>query len=346
MLGREEDIFRAAITAFRDNFATVPIHVDMLGAEMKYGTNIMVDKLIRLTMGEKQIQYFAEIKNNFTQATIGLLLQYRNALPGPMLLVTNYVNAVLAEQLKENKIDFIDTAGNAYINQPPTYIFVKGCKPKDELQNPPRGRAFQPTGLKATFAFLRDPELINRNYRTMAKATGIALGNIGWIIGDLKTQGFLIDMGKRGFKLIHKKRLLECFVEEYPKKLRPRLLLGQFRGDQNWWEKTDTHFENALWGGEAAAAKLDHYLKPQNFTIYIKQNYLNEFLLKNRLKKEATGDVEILKIFWDPTDQAANNGLVHPFLIYADLIATADQRNIEAAKVLYERNIERLIGEN
>jgi hypothetical protein len=346
MIRTPDDIFDAALKAVRDNFAALPIQVDVLDTELNYGPNTRVDKVIRLTIGEKKIQYFTEIKNNFTQATIGLLLQYRNMLPGPMLLVTNYVNDVMAEHLKEKKIDFIDTAGNAYINQPQTYIYVKGCKLKDKLQNQPLGRAFLPTGLKVAFTFLCDPKLINKNYRTIAQAAGVALGNIGWIINDLKTQGFIIDMGRHGYKLIQKQLLLDRFVEEYPKKLRQQLFLGKFRGDQNWWEKTDTHFENALWGGEAAAAKMGNFLKPQNIAIYLKQEMLNAFLLKNRLKRDVDGDVEILKLFWDPVDLAAKNGLVHPILIYADLLATADQRNIEAAKVIYEQNIKRFIRED
>jgi len=346
MLRTLEDIFNAALKAVRENFAAIPIQVDVLGTELNYGPNIIVDKLIRLTIGEKQIQYFTEIKNNFTRANIGLMLQRRNMLPGLMLLVANHVNDVMAEYLKENKIEFIDTTGNAFINQPQTYIYVKGNKLKDKYQNTPAGRAFRPTGLKVVFTFLCDPKMNNKNYRTIAHAAGVALGNIGWIINDLKTQGFILDMGRHGYKLIQKQRLLDRFVEEYPKKLRQQLFLGKFIGDQDWWGKTDTHFKNALWGGEVAAAKMGNYLKPQNITIYVKQQLLNEFLLKNRLKRDANGEVEILKLFWEPVNLAEHNGLVHPILIYADLIATADQRNIEAAKVIYEQYVIRFVRDD
>ncbi len=346
MLCTLEDIFDAALKAIRENFAAVPIHVDVLPTEQILGANMMFDKLIKLTIGEKQIQYFAEIKNNFTRANIGLMLQRKNMLPGPILLVANHVNDAMAEYLKENKIDFIDTTGNAFINQPQTYIYVKGNKPKDKFQNTPIGRAFRPTGLKVIFNFLCEPKIVNKNYRTIARAAGVALGNIGWIINDLQTQGFILHMGKRGYKLVQKQRLLDRFVEEYPTKLRRQLFLGKFRGGQGWWEKTDAQFENALWGGESAAAKIGNYLKPQNITVYLKHRMLNEFLLKNRLKSDANGDIEILKIFWEPVDLAEHNGLVHPILIYADLIATGNQRNIEAAKVIYEQYVIRFVRED
>lgn len=346
MLQKLEDVFNEALKAVRDNFAAIHVQVDVLGTEQNYGPNMMVDKHIRLTIGENQIQYFAEIKNSFTRANIGLMLQRRNMLPGPLLLVTNHVNDAMAECLKENKIEFIDTTGNVFINQPHIYIYVKGNRLKDKYQNTPLGRAFQPTGLKAVFIFLCNPKIINKNYRTIAHAAGISLGNIGLIMNDLKAQGFILDIGRHGCKLIQKQRLLDRFVEEYPKKLRRQLLLGKFRGDQDWWEKKETGFENALWGGEVAAAKMVNYLKPQNITVYVKQQLLNEFLLKNRLKRDVNGEAEILKLFWEPDNLAEQNELAHPILIYADLIATADQRNIEAAKVIYEQYVVRFVRED
>ena len=346
MLHQQEEVFNAALKAVRDNFAAIPIHVDVLGTDMKYGPDITVDKLIQLTIGEKQIQYYAEIKNNITRANIGLMIQRRNMLPGPLLLFTNHVNDVMAEHLKEYKIEFIDAAGNTYINQPPIYVFIKGNKLKDKYQNPPPGKTFRPTGLKVIFTFLCDPLIIQKNYRAIAHAAGVALGNIGWIIIDLKRQGFILDMGRNGYKLIQKQRLLERFIEEYPKKLRQQLFFGRFRGDQNWWGKKDQDIGNALWGGEAAAAKMGNYLKPQTITVYVKQELLNEFLLKNRLKKDAHGEVEILRLFWDFANLAEYDGLVHPILTYADLIATADQRNIETARVIYEQKVVRFIRED
>jgi hypothetical protein len=346
MLQQLEDVFYAALKAIRENFATIPIQVDVLGTELNYGPNIIVDKLIKLTIGEKQIQYYVEIKNNLTRANIGLMIQRRNMLPGPFLVITNYVNEVMAEYLKEYKIEFIDAAGNAYINQPQIHVYIKGNRLKDKYQNTPPGQAFRPTGLKVVFTFLCDPQIIKNNYRTIAHTAGVALGNIGWIIIDLKRQGFILDMGKHRYRLIQKKRLLDRFVEEYPKKLRQQLFLGKFRGDQDWWEKKEGIFENALWGGEVAAAKMGNYLKPQTITVYVKPQLLNEFLLKNRLKRDVNGEVEILKLFWNPANVAEYNGLVHPILAYADLIATANQRNIEAAKVIYEHDVVRFIRED
>ncbi|MBN2264582.1 MAG: hypothetical protein JW775_02090 [Candidatus Aminicenantes bacterium] len=341
-----DELFYAALKAVRDNYVAAPIHADVLGKDLRIGQDIGIDKLVKLTFGERQIEYYMEIKANLTRANIGQYVQRKKLLPGPLLIVANYINEAMAERLRENRIEFMDAAGNAYIDQPPIYIYTKGNKVKDKFLKAPPGRAFRPAGLKVVFVFLCDPPMINKNYPTIARTAGVALGNIGGIIMDLKREGFLVDRGKQGFKLIQKQRLLDRFVEDYPTRLRRKLLLGMFRGGPGWWGRKPLDLANAYWGGEVAAAIMTNYLKPQTATVYLKREGLNEFLLQNRLKKDDQGDVEILELFWDPAHLRDDKGLVHPILTYADLIATADQRNIEAAKIIYEQDVVRFVRED
>jgi hypothetical protein len=51
------------------------------------------------------------------------------------------------------------------------------------------------------------------------------------------------------------------------------------------------------------------------------------------------GNVEILDKFWNFNYPEEQRHIVPPLLIYADLIRTADDRNIETAKIIYEREI-------
>jgi len=55
-------------------------------------------------------------------------------------------------------------------------------------------------------------------------------------------------------------------------------------------------------GGEVAAERLTQYLQPQNITIYTIRQQLNRLLAQNRLRKDETGDVEILQKFWKPPE--------------------------------------------
>jgi hypothetical protein len=59
-----------------------------------------------------------------------------------------------------------------------------------------------------------------------------------------------------------------------------------------------------------------------------------------------TGDVEILERFWKTEAEKQPEELAPPLLVYADLLATGNQRNLETAKMIYEQNIVRLIRED
>lgn len=136
------------------------------------------------------------------------------------------------------------------------YIFVKGNKAPNILTRDPIKRAFKPTGLKVIFVFLRNPDLVRRPYRDIAKAANVALGSVSWIIRDLKKRGYLLDMGKRGYKLTKKEDLFNRWLIEYPEKLRPKLLLGNFKSSNKKWLRKNLHPLNAQWGSEVAAAKI------------------------------------------------------------------------------------------
>jgi hypothetical protein len=323
--------------------------------------NLRADWLLRIRVQETELRFYAEVKINITKTGLGMLLLQKDKFPYPILLVTNYVTTQIAEQLKKENIQFIDTAGNAYINKPPLYIFVKGNKPPDIFLH--LKRAFKPTGLKVIYAFLCNPNLLNKTYRDIAKVADVALGTVGWIIRDLKEMGYLLDMGKRGYKLIRKEDLLTRWLTDYPEKLRPKLLLGRFRGPQDWWQQKTLDLQYAQWGAEVAAAKLTKYLKPQIITIYITPQQLTTLLTENRLKKDPEGDIEILRRFWTQTlflweykgeklpvpmemGRPVLEDVVNPILIYADLMATGDQRNIETAKVIYEQYLIQYLRED
>ncbi len=338
----ENEILQGALEAFKKNIV-IPIEIE----EEVTGQNLKADRLLRIMVQGTELRFYVEVKTNITRTGIGMILVQRAKFPyQQMLLVTRYVTAQMAEQLKQDDIQFIDTAGNGYINHPPLYIFVKGNKPPDIFRHPPLKRAFKPAGLRVIYTFLCNPGLENKPYRYIAKLADVALGTVGWIIRDLKEMGYLLDMGKRGYKLIQKEDLWKRWLTDYPEKLRPKLILGHFRGHYNWWQQNTLNPIYAQWGGEVAAAKLTKYLQPQVITIYTTPQQLNPLLIENRLKKDPEGDVEILKRFWAPLEIRQYEDTVHPILIYADLMATGHQRNIETAKMIYEQYLIRYIKED
>jgi len=341
---KEAEVLERALEAFNKltglNFMVEEREVDIEGRE--------ADAIISLAVDGKVFRYVAEIEKFLTPVKINLIFLKKLAQLHPKrIIVTDYINPNLAEQLRKLDIPFIDITGNAYIKEPPVYIFIKGNKQQIEvLAKKQKIRAFQPTGLKVVFAFLCQPELVNAPYREIAKKAKVALGTVGWVMRDLKEAGFLIGTKKRGRKLINRRKLLDRWVEAYPENLRPKLLVGRYQAEKDdWWKFTQIQDFNAYWGGEIAAAKITQYLKPEIATIYINDTP-TKFLLHNKLAKKPDGNVEILKTFWEIDYNWPYKDLVPPILIYVDLLATGDTRSIETAQIIYERELARLIGEN
>ena len=342
----EDKIFKLAIEAFRKQFP-LQIQIDTLTRQQYHTPDLRPDLLLKVVIQGKELPYCAEIKTVITKATKLLLLMKKEHLPHPLLVIAKHVNAQAAAQLMQAGIEFIDTAGNAFINQPPIYIYIKGNRPPEIPGQAPPKRAFKPAGLKMIYAFLCNPGLVNKTFREIAAITDVALGTVDWIMKELKKLGFLMDMGRQGYKLIQKDILLQRWVTAYPEQLRPKQMLGCYKGEhEGWWQQKRPDPLKEQWGGEVAAAKLTQYLNPQIITIYTTVQQLNQLLLEYRLKKDAAGDVEILERFWQPDETWQYGDLVHPILIYADLLATGNQRNIETAKIIYEQHIIRLVREN
>jgi len=284
-----------------------------------------------------------KIKLNVNNQNIGAVIAQIIQFDEMPVLVTRYVNPRIAENLKERGIAFIDTVGNAFIDCPPLYIYITGKIPEDELKRTPVGRAFTTAGLQVIYALLCHPGIENEPMRHIARKTKVALGTVATVINELKNLGYLIDMKRRGRRLVNKNKLLERWLVRYPEILRPKLLIGRYTAkDPNWWKHLDIEDFKAHWGGEVAAEKLTGYLRPEIITIYLKE-HRGKLLLKNKLKHDPDGEIELLQQFWV---NDYNDELTHPILIYTDLLATAHGRNIETANLIYEKYIAGFLNED
>jgi hypothetical protein len=304
------------------------------------------DAVIRIAWQDLGYYFDAEIKNVINRATLGGAIRQLDLFQRKGILVTRYVTPQIAEELKKMNIPFMDMAGNVHINEPPLLIFIKGNKLPGTNLTVVRTRAFRPAGLKVIFALLCNPGLENAPFREIAEKAKVALGTIGLVMRDLKKLNFLTDtlQGKR--RLTRKRVILNRWITEYPEQLKPKQMIGIYRAEnRDWWKQADVEGLNIFWGGEIAAARLTEYLKPQKITLYTDKP-VGKFLLKNKLKKDPYGNIEILRLFWNFEIDWTEKNLVPPLLIYADLLATGDARNIETARIVYEKELDRFIGKD
>jgi hypothetical protein len=313
----------------------------------KVAHGFRADAHVEVKANGQRYPYVAEIKRIDRFAT---LVDTKNQYAGhgdQLLLVAPRVTTELAEKCRELDLQFIDTAGNAYLRGAGLFVLVKGqrfIEGEDiQLAEQQGKRAGTATNLRVFFALLCKPALLNAPYRDINQAAGVALGTVGWVFYDLNARGYIAGgKGKGDRVLLERLRLVQEWVTNYPIKLRPKLNPRRFRAPKaDWWKAVDVTKYGAQWGAEVAAVKLTGYLRPHAFTLYLHkeqaQKNLTRMVAEHKLRADLQGDIEILDAFWDFEDERPMPETVPPLLVYADLIATLDPRNLEAAKLIHER---------
>ncbi|MDX8386600.1 MAG: type IV toxin-antitoxin system AbiEi family antitoxin [Gallionella sp.] len=318
-----------------------------IGRELKIAQGLRTDAHVEVEVNGQCYDYMAEIKHIDRFATLANLKNQHEQYGGHLLLVAPRITTKLAEKCRELDLQFIDTAGNAYLRGPGLFVLVKGQRLAEgediQLAEQPGKRAGTATHLRVFFALLCKPALLNAPYRDITKAAGVALGTVGWAFYDLNARGYTTGgKGKGDRKLLERLRLVQEWVTNYPIKLRPKLNPRRFSAPKtDWWKDVDVTKYDAQWGAEVAAEKLTGYLRPQALTIYLHkeqgQKNLTKMVVEHKLRADLQGDIEILDAFWDFEYEKQMPEAVPPLLVYADLIATLDPRNLEAAKLIHER---------
>lgn len=338
----EKDILLEAIGAI-EREAHLRIHVIELAPQ---GGDVGHEDARLKIDGE---EYYAEVKTWAQQAPLGVLIDRVRRFPTG-ILVADYVNPRMADRLRTEGVQFMDAVGNAYIRTPFRHVQIKGNRRRERETKgagPRKHKGFTIAGLKVTYAFLCNPELVRAPYRDIAKVAGVALGTVTNVMDDLQAAGFLLITDNER-RLVHADAVLETWVERYPTALRPKQGLGTFAAQgMDWWQNFPIEDFDGYWGGELAGAHYTGYLRPVVATAYVPRAQLNKLIAKARLRKQALptlepGAVELLAPFWWPN---RDFGLyVHPILAYADLIATGDPRNLEVARKLYDEKIAQRLG--
>lgn len=271
------------------------------------------------------------------------------------VLIAEYINPVIAERLIGAGANYIDSIGNCYIREGALLLSAKGNKPQKPKAATPN-KAFELAGMKLILGLLSDKELLNKPYREMAKVCDISLGGIGGILEGLSGSGF-IQKSRKGTALITNQiKLLDRWAITYAEKIRPKLLIRIAGVDaiEKLAEAKLADIEGAFGGEIAAHHYIGNFLRPAEATIYIPESNLNE-LYKQRLirgysieEMARLNKVEIYKPFLPnmPFAKQAWLGIANPVVVYADLMATGDSRNYEAAQEILNNVIARYIGED
>lgn len=247
----------------------------------------------------------------------------------PALLVCNRLTPSLAEYCIANQINFIDTAGNAHIQTPGFYLFVEGRYEKKPVV---ASRRFAEGVMKLLFVLLTCPESLNETYRSLAEKSGISLGMVSKAFTYLEAQRYF-RKSQKGRRLMNEDELLALWLKDYATSLRPKLD-GLWSTAPEEWD--DIVLEpSEYWGGEMAAAKLsDGYLIPERGLLFTSRPLL---LRRQQLKLRAGPGkkFQLVSSFWGINFKL--NRKAEAMLCVAELLASDEDRNREAAKIINDK---------
>ena len=294
--------------------------------------------LLRLFGPRWEVEYLIEVRHGLSSRTAAMVIdQVSSRAPNrtPILLFTDYVHGELAENLRDQGIEFVDVAGNAYLNQPSLYVYVIGRKRTQATARP--ALAFQATGLKLIFLLLKRPDAINSNYRDLAKQAGVALGSTGLVIRDLRAAGFVRLVGRaRQRRLANSVDLFSRWEMGYAERLRAKLFVGRYRmtGSDTFNAliqniQSTGNVENLMLGGELGAMLLTESIRAERATLYFLGDS-RKITTQLRLIADPQGTIDLLHAFgtithWEER-QPRGCTLADPILIHVELALNPSER--------------------
>lgn len=285
---------------------------------------------------------FADLRNEVRPNHVPIFLNRRD---DPFLVVADYITPKSKETLKSNGVNYIDSYGNAYLNLEHLKIYIEknNAKPVYNVHS----EVFTRAGGQILFQLLRNPELINANQEHLAAISCVSLGSVSKTIKGLQKEGFAVKWNKeKKYQLVKREELLEKWIALVNEKILPTHKIGNFKFSQNQlsnWHKT-LLYPRLFWGGEPGASILTKNLNPEKFTIYTdrtKQDIIQQF----KLIPDELGEIIIYNKFWqeksifDELSYLESENNAPPLLVYAELIYSGNDRNIETAKIIFDKYV-------
>lgn len=211
-------IFRECIASLRDN-------PDLLVSETSPGGHPNTGDIAIVLKDRPEVRLRLELRA--TSGGAHLPLRQRKNEELRVVHCHRYVNRRQALEFRQQDRLFIDTAGNMYVHGRGVYLWSSGNT--RTAKNGRTARVFQTAGLKLIWAVLNKPFLLNATVREIATEARIAHGQISEQLKGLEELGFVRSIRKGRRALAQAPSLLERWVQGYAERLRPKLLIGEYR---------------------------------------------------------------------------------------------------------------------
>jgi len=285
----------------------------------------------------KPYNLHAVFKGSIDRSIIDRFLsELKGEKPGRFLLVFPYVNPSLADYMDSHGLNFIDLAGNCRLSPGKGFhVYIKGRRLPGGSPYIPKARI---AGYQVIFAILAEPSLLNQPVRIVAEQAGIGKSAVAARITMLARDGF-IGRTTKGWRIIRYDDLLERWLMGYSDIIRPRIFNGSYKARINEPDKREAIAEACLksspdnwaWGELSAAWRMVKYYRGETTTLHL-SSIPPLLILRLEALPSGEGNVVFMRPLGPLSMQGTADHLVHPLLVYSQLITSNDPRARETAK--------------
>ncbi len=269
---------------------------------------------------------------------------------GHLTLWAPWIPDEMGALLREAGIFYADAVGNIHLDlaEQGLLVDVRGRTPERRPQAE-RGRLLEPTGLKVLHQLLAHAPAVNAPYREIAHGAGVALGTVAVVMRELQQAGYLVQTRKDFRELQRKPELLELFVRGYALKLRPACFLATYRHELKDPRRLHERLRKVLkpagagmtLTGGLAAEEATGYLSADSVTLFVDERTRSLLERERMLPDPDGGNLTLLEHFGpgaqDPADPAGRKAT--PLLIYAELLNNGRPRELEAARMIFDKHL-------
>ena len=349
----EQELLKSCLARIKKDLGVKVLSLKTSRGVLSAGTH---DGEVRIRFGQGSIaDYQFEVKRHLKKFHLPQILSSRHT---QILVLSEYINPEFGHLLKDKGIQFADACGNMYLRIGKKMgHFILAHKPEtSSFKKWVSGSAFHFSGSKVLYVLLARPKE-KPTVRKLAAQANVGFSTAAMVLRDLTTQR-LISVTRNKIVILSPKELLEKWLLSYSTYLRPKISIGFYR----FAEKDVHEFLNKLTKsvrssklgiavtGDFAAAHFTKHLKGGKACIFLEKEYLNQPRgVPSLMLTHQPEGIEILNYFC-PAIVVQDSALTrqdliyaHPLLVYAELLHSGTERQVETASILYDETIRKIL---
>jgi hypothetical protein len=285
-----------------------------------------------------------EFKTHLSHDVASRLVESLVTRDRPVIVLAPHIGRGMGQRLAEAGVSYLDRQGNCHLAIGRKLLFhVEGrTAPREHLET----RGIRAPGYQVLFALLAEADLLGATVRDLAAASGSSRTAVSEFRRRLLAERYLLET-RSGVQWAPRRRedALNRWIEGYRSAVRPRLLVGTYRTP----DRTPADLEKRLvpildeelagwrYGGSAAGHRLTGYYRGEQTAIHLRARP-GRLPGSLRALPDPSGNLVLLlgigTVAW-PDDR----DIVHPLLVYTEMLATGDERAREAADDIYDKHI-------